>query len=56
MHKNNQEAAFVLTQPKEKQSMDAEQIRQKFTKVLWPQAESAPAEVGLTLEPPKAEQ
>lgn len=47
----SQEAAFVLTQPKEKQLMDAEQIRQKFTKVLWPQVESAPAEVGLTLEP-----
>ena len=43
----SQEAAFVLTQPKEKQLMDAEQIRQKFTKVLWPQAESvSAAEVG----------
>ncbi len=31
----SQEAAFVLAQPKDKQMMDAEQIRQKFTKVLW---------------------
>ncbi|MDB9567049.1 M16 family metallopeptidase [Providencia rettgeri] len=45
----SQEAAFVLAQPKDKQMMDAERIRQKFTKVLWPQiaapvpTEAAPA-------------
>lgn len=32
----SQEAAIVLAQLKEKQIMDAEQIRQKFTQVLWP--------------------
>nr|WP_282666997.1 insulinase family protein [Providencia rustigianii] len=32
----SQEAAIVLAQPKEKQTMDAEQIRQKFTQTLWP--------------------
>ncbi|AMG67978.1 TPA: insulinase family protein [Providencia stuartii] len=49
----SQEAAFVLVQPKEKQLMDAEQIRQKFTKVLWPQVEPTPA---IEAEPAKAAQ
>lgn len=55
----SQEAAFVLTQPKDKQLMDAEQIRQKFTKVLWPQAEPASAvetEPTVVTEPAKATQ
>ncbi|ELX8380099.1 M16 family metallopeptidase [Providencia vermicola] len=55
----SQEAAFVLTQPKDKQLMDAEQIRQKFTKVLWPQAEPASAvetEPTVATEPAKATQ
>ncbi|MGG4609295.1 insulinase family protein [Providencia sp. Me31A] len=39
----SQEAAFVLAQPKDRQTMDAEKIRQKFAKVLWPQI-SAPTE------------
>ncbi len=44
----SQEAAFVLAQPKEKQTMDAEQIRQKFSKALWPQSQAAlPAETGV---------
>ncbi|HFD3738470.1 TPA: hypothetical protein ACF3RY_007272, partial [Pseudomonas aeruginosa] len=37
----SQEAAFVLAQPKDKQTMDAEQIRQKFIKALWPQASTS---------------
>lgn len=55
----SQEAAFVLTQPKDKQLMDAEHIRQKFTKVLWPQAEPASAvetEPTVATEPAKATQ
>ncbi|MGJ3354803.1 insulinase family protein [Providencia sp. Je.9.19] len=42
----SQEAAFVLAQPKEKQTMDAEQIRQKFSKALWPQSQPIPPTVG----------
>ncbi|MBM9515348.1 hypothetical protein JWH17_23425, partial [Desulfobulbus marinus] len=38
----SQEAAFVLAQPKDKQTMDAEQIRQKFNKVLWPKIPTTP--------------
>lgn len=38
----SQEAAIVLEQPREKQLMNAEQIRKKFTKALWPQVEAIP--------------
>lgn len=50
----SQEAAFVLAQPKDKQMMDAEQIRQKFTKVLWPQI-AAPASTEVAPVKPVAE-
>ncbi len=38
----SQEAAMVLTQPKDKQLLDAAQLRQKFDLELWPQPVVAP--------------
>ncbi|MDR2227612.1 MAG: insulinase family protein [Providencia sp.] len=50
----SQEPAFVLAQPKDKQTMDAEQIRQKFNKTLWPQTPVTPEPTDVTPATPES--